>query len=261
MEAPRPTPAAPASPAAAVPDEVFLVAQPLFQGTLGELAYALRSGGIRPRDIDLYRLVRDYLAHFERHAERDLSLASEALPRVAQVIELKTRLLLPRPPSVEEEDAEELELDEALEAVALLEELEEAIDFLRLRREQRSIVLPARAPRPSYPRPERPLRIGVQRLAEMASRYRASTYFELAVDRLTMAGAMDRLLRTLRRFRRGLLGELTDGDDWPTRAVTFAGMLELVKEGRVRARQEAPYAPIELELEEDERDEEEREVA
>lgn len=243
----------------ALPEEAFLVDQPGFQGTLGELAYALRGGALRTRDIDLYRLVRDYLAHFDRLADRDLGLASEALPRVAQVIELKTRLLLPRPPREEEEDAEELELDEALEAVALLEELEEAIDFLRVRREERKIVLPARAPRPPYPRPERPLRIGVQRLAEMASRYRSSSYFELAVDRLTMASAMKRLLAGLRRLRRGLLRDLAEAGDWATRAVYFAGMLELVKEGSVRAEQEAPYAPIEVELAEHER--EAREVA
>ncbi|MEJ2483405.1 MAG: segregation/condensation protein A, partial [Gemmatimonadota bacterium] len=116
------------------PVDHFTVEQEHFQGTLGELAHALRSGALAPRRLDLYRLVRDYLTYFDAVAESDLELASEALPRVAQVIELKVRLLLPRPPREEGDDEAET-LEEALSAVALLEELEEAVQFLRLRRE------------------------------------------------------------------------------------------------------------------------------
>jgi segregation and condensation protein A len=132
----------------------FLVRQAGFEGTLGELAHALRRGTVAPSSIDLLTLVHSYLEHFESLAASNLELASVALPNVAQVIELKLRLLLPRPPRVAEEEEEE-ELEEALDAVAMLEELEDAIDFLRQRRDQRRIVLPARTPRPEYPRPSR----------------------------------------------------------------------------------------------------------
>ena len=221
----------------------FTVEQEHFRGTLGELAHALRGGALSPQRLDLYRLVRDYLTYFDEVAKRDLELATEALPKVAQVIELKVRLLLPRPArdaSIDEEEA----LEETLSAVALLEELEEAVQFLRLRREERRMVLPARAPRPDYPRPERPLNARPGDLARLAGRYRVGNYFELALERLTLAGAMRRVMAALRSVGRGWLFELAGADDWASRTVSFAALLELVRQGRARADQEAPFMPI-----------------
>jgi segregation and condensation protein A len=225
----------------------FVVRQEGFEGTLGELAHALRRGAVLPSNIDLLMLVRSYLEHFNALSAHDLELASVALPNVAQVIELKLRLLLPRTRN-DVEDEEEGMLEEALEAVAMLEELEDAIDFLRQRRDERRIVLPATAPRPDYPRPIRSLATGVDHLARLASRYRAAGYFELAVDRLTMNFAITDLLGTVRRWGRALLHEAVERPDWSTLTVYFAGMLELVKEGRIAAHQAEPYAEIELNL-------------
>ena len=228
------------------PAEGFVVAQPGFAGTLGELAHALRTGRLTPAELDLYQLVRSYLAYFEPLAERNLDLASEALPKVAQVIELKVRLLLPRPPRAEEDDEEEL-LEETLEAVALLDDLEDAIRYLRLRREERRVVMTAHAPRPEFPRPVRPIAATAGQLASLAARMRPSSYFEMSVDRLTLASAMRGLVERLGRIGRGLLFDLFDAGDWATRTVVFTGMLELVKQGDVRASQDEPFGPIELE--------------
>jgi segregation and condensation protein A len=224
----------------------FTVDQEHFQGSLGELAQALRSGALPPMRLDLYRLVRDYLGFFESLADVDLELASEALPRVAQVVELKVRLLLPRPPSDAGQD-EEAVLEEALSAVALLEELEEAVRFLRLRRDERRLVLPARAPRPDYPRPERPLRASLGDLARLAARHRVGSYFELALERLTLASAMRRVMAALKRVGRGTLFELADARDWAGRTVSFAALMELVRQGRVRAHQHEPFGTLTVE--------------
>lgn len=227
---------------------VFTVLQPGFEGTLGELAYALRSGGVSPSAINLLELVQAFLRHFKSLAAHDLELASIALPNVAQVIELKLRLLLPRP-SASKEEGESEELDETLEAVAMMEELEDAIVFLRQRRDERRIVLPASTPRPEYPRRRGALGAGIDQLARLASRYREGAYFELSVDRLTISGAMADLLRSLRRWGRMMLHEAPERPDWPQLTVFFAGMLELVREGRVCAQQNEPYGEIELVLE------------
>lgn len=223
-------------------EEQFLVDQERFRGTLSELAHALRTRSLPPAHLDLYGLVRSYLTYFERHSA-DLDVATEALPRLAQVIELKVRLLLPRPPK-EEERAEEEATELALEAVALLEELEEAIDFLRRRREERRIVVPARTPTPPYPRKERPLKVTPTDLARLAGRYRIGGYFEVAIERLTLASVARRIIGALARLGSGLLHDLLGSDDWSTRTVGLAAVLELVKEGRVTAQQDDPYGPI-----------------
>lgn len=225
----------------------FLVRQAGFEGTLGELAHALRRGTVAPSAIDLLALVHSYLEHFEAVAATNLELASIALPNVAQVIELKLRLLLPRPPRAVDEEEEE-ELDETLEAVAMLEELDDAIDFLRQRRDQRRIVLPARTPRPDYPRPLRRITTGIDQLATFAARYRPGGYFELSADRLTMSGAMKGLMTQLRRWGRSVLTEVVEQPTWAQLTVYFAGMLELVREGQISAYQQDSYGEIELHL-------------
>jgi len=223
--------------------EQFLVEQENFQGTLGELAYALRTHELAPKRIDLYQLVRSYLHYFERYAADDLELATEALPRLAHVIELKTRLLLPRPPQAAADDEEEA-VAATLEAVALLEELEDAILFLRRRREERRFVVPASASAPEYPRRERPSRVTPAELARLAGKYRVGGYFEFAIEHLTLAGMARFVLRALRSVKSAKLWELLGAGDWSTRAVGLAAVLELVRERRVSAHQEEPFGPI-----------------
>jgi segregation and condensation protein A len=228
-------------------EEGFFVQQEAFTGTLTELAHALHTRVITPQQINVLQLVQEYLVYFEQYSN-NMDMASEALPMVARIVELKVRFLLPRPPKADEDIEEEI-LKETLEAIVLLEELEEAISFLKQRRAERRIVLPATAPRPSYPRAERPIKIGLERLAQMASRYNISNYFELAIERLTMAGAMKLLMNAVRRVKRGLFAELLESKEWALAAISFAGMLELYKEGKIRATQDVPYGPIQIELE------------
>jgi len=233
-----------------VPDVVvdgFRVDQDGFEGTLTELASALRRGRLAPTALDLRRLVNDFLRYFERHAEHDLDLASEALPAVAQVIELKLRLLLPRPPRVDDEETMEEARGEAVEAVETLARLEHAIAFLRERRERRRHLVAARPPDVRFPRRTRPVQVALGRLAALAARYRANAYFEIERDRLSVPEAMRRILERLRTLGRADLASLAAPADWSTRTVFFAGLLELVRERRVVARQGNAFDPIELE--------------
>lgn len=225
----------------------FRVVQEHFSGTVAELAHALRSRALAPERLDLYRLVRDYLAYLDAVAAVDLDLATEALPRVAQVLELKIRLLLPRP-QLTQEQAEEAALEEALEAVVLLEELEGAIEFLRRRRQERRFIVPARAPRPEYPRALRPQTASPVDLARLAGRYRIGGYFELAIERSTIAGAVRAIVRALRTRLGGSLYALVGARTWEQRTVVFAALLELVREGRVQASQEERYGDIQVTL-------------
>jgi segregation and condensation protein A len=220
----------------------FRVETPTFSGSLGELAHALRTARLTPAALDVSALVESYLSYYRTVSGRSLEHATETLPGLARIIELKLRLLLPRPPKTPEEADEEV-----LETVLALEAFDEAIGFLRERREARRHLLPAQAPRPSYPRRARPLSGKLDQLSRLATRRRAAHYFELAVERLTLASAMTTLREQLRRLGRGSLETLMGARDWPTLTVAFGAMLELVKEGEVCAKQGGAYEPLELE--------------
>jgi len=218
----------------------------LFEGTLQELAAALRSRRLAPRSVDLLRVVREVLQRFEGLAAEDLDLASEALPAAAAVIELKVRLLLPSRAGPREEEGSEVP-DDTLAAVAILQELETAIAALRQRREERRFRLLASAPTPAYPRPRRPLGIPLARLTEIASRLRPSGYFEVVRDRLNVAMAIRRLLARLRPGRRERLEAFGEDASWASRTIYFAGALELVRDGRAKLYQAEVFGPIEVE--------------
>lgn len=220
---------------------------PLFEGTLHELALALRHRRLQPRAVDLLVVVREVLRRFELLAADDLDLASEALPAAAAVIELKARLLLPSPPAEDEADLEGEERADALAAIALLQELEGAIEALRQRREARRYHLLATAPTPNYPRRPRPLGIPLARLTEIAARLRPTGYFELVRDRLSVAVAIRRILARLRPGVREPLATLAEEPGWESRAIYFAGALELVRDGRARMHQVEDFGPIEIE--------------
>jgi segregation and condensation protein A len=236
-----------AEPAVAEAPAGFEVHQPGYRGDLAGLARALRSGDLAPAALDLRALVNDAIAWFEREAAVDLDRASVALPQIAQVIELKLRLLLPRPPKTDEDEEFDEDAGEALEAIALLSELEDAIAFLRRRRAERAVVVPARTMPPDLPRPRRPTSATAGELATLAAGARGGGYFELAHDRLSLDDALRRLRRALRRGVRGALRALVPTRSWAERTVLFSALLELIREGRATARQEAPYADIEVE--------------
>lgn len=228
----------------------FTVNQATYEGSLTGLAYALRTGTVAPSDVNLLQLVRDTLAWFEVEAERNLEDAALALPQVAQVIELKVRLLLPRPPREEHDDLEDETqgtLLDALDVVAALEDLEEVIDFLRQRRRERAVVLPARTPRPDLPRPPRPMRATVQGLAMLASNLRPGPYFEVGFDRLTIEAALRRVRQAIRTVHRGTLAVLVPTRNWAERTIVFAAFLELVREGQIVATQDEAYGDIGVE--------------
>ena len=221
--------------------EEFTVDQPGFQGSLQELLTALRSGRLPPSELDLLGLVRSWLAHFERLGAHDLDLASEALPRVAQVVELKVRLLLPRQPKQEEEN--EL-LEEVAGAVEAMIDVEGAIQYLRSRREDRSLLLPARVDRPEVPRRRRPTGVAAGRLAELAGKLRSASYFELAREGFGFKEATAALVGLLKGRRRFSFREARRDQPWERVTVMFAALLELVRQGSVTAVQDGVYGDL-----------------
>lgn len=208
----------------------FTVEQPSFSGSLGELLTELRSGRLLPAEVDLLALVRSWLAYFSLHWQDDPEVASEALPLVSSVLELKLRLLLPRPPRTDPDGDEDTEV---IDAVAGLVNLENAIRYLSDRREDRRLLLPARASVPPLARPERPLGLKPGRLAELAGRIRNTGYFEIMRNGFGFREARARLLALLGRKPFLRFSEVREGEEWSRVTVMFAVLLELVRQGRV----------------------------
>ena len=80
--------------------EVFLEA---FEGPLDLLLYLIRKQNFNVLDIPMAALTLQYLAYVEEIRSRNLELAAEYLLMAAMLIEIKSRMLLPRPKTADAE--------------------------------------------------------------------------------------------------------------------------------------------------------------
>lgn len=120
--------------------EVFLEA---FEGPLDLLLYLIRRQNLDVLDIPIARITEQYMGYIAMMHELKLELAAEYLLMAAMLAEIKSRMLLPRPESVEEEED-----DPRVELVRRLQEYErykaaaEAIDAMpREERDFRTVVV------------------------------------------------------------------------------------------------------------------------
>ncbi len=91
------------STAGSLPD----VCLPTFEGPLDLLLHLVRAGRMDIFDLPIAALCDQYLAVLRRMEEWDLGVAGEFLVMAATLLEIKSRMLLPRPPrEVSEDDAE-----------------------------------------------------------------------------------------------------------------------------------------------------------
>ena len=78
--------------------QVFLEA---FEGPLDLLLYLIRRQNIDVLDIPIAEITTQYVQYIEMMSELQLELAGEYLLMAAMLAEIKSRMLLPRPPSEE----------------------------------------------------------------------------------------------------------------------------------------------------------------
>jgi segregation and condensation protein A len=224
--------------------EVFLEA---FEGPLDLLLYLIRRQNIDVLDIPIADITRQYMEYIQLMQELDLELAGEYLLMAAMLAEIKSRMLLPR-----SSDGDQEEEDPRAELVRRLQEYERfkraAEDIDRLPRMERD-VHPAVA--------ELTHRQVVQLLPEIALQemlvafkkvvQRATMFAHLHVRRETLS-VRQRMSEVLALLEGSALVEFIrlfrpeEGRMGVT--VTFAALLELLREGLVDIVQTEPYQPL-----------------
>ena len=94
-----------------IPPDALEVVLEAFEGPLDLLLYLIRKENLDILDIPMAPLTRQYLEYVEEMRKTNLELAAEYLVMAAMLMEIKSRLLLPRPPAaaaIEEDPRAEL---------------------------------------------------------------------------------------------------------------------------------------------------------
>ena len=90
-----------------IPPDALSVVLEQFEGPLDLLLYLIRRHSLDILDIPMADLTRQYMTYVEAMRDGQLELAAEYLLMAALHIEIKSRMLLPRPPREVETEAED----------------------------------------------------------------------------------------------------------------------------------------------------------
>ena len=221
------------------PDALELVLE-TFQGPLDLLLYLIRKHNLDVLDIPMAQLTQQYMGYIELMRQGRLELAAEYLLMAAVLIEIKSRMLLPRLTKATDEEGEDprvelmrrlLEYEQMKLAAQKLNELPQAgRDFELVHVIMENTVI------------ERLPNICVDdlRLAWLAllTRARLHSHHKVRRDGVSVREQMTRLLRQLRHGEYEAFENLFDvSGGIPQLVVTFIAILELAKETLVEITQ------------------------
>ncbi len=233
-----------------IPPDALEVFFETFEGPLDLLLYLIRKANLDILDIPMALLTEQYVEYVEVMRHKNLELAAEYLVMAAILIEIKSRMLLPRPamPGAEEEDPRAelvrrlIEYEKMKLAAHKLDALPQlGRDFLPVEVwvEQ---TLAQRLPQVNVVDLQEAWRMLLVR-AKMTQHHRVSRE-ELSVR--------EHMSLILRRLQAGGFAEFTELFDAargvPVLVVSFLAVLELVRESVIEITQSEPYAPIYVKL-------------
>jgi segregation and condensation protein A len=221
---------------------------PAFSGPLDLLLHLIRINEVSITDIPIAEITEQYTQYLDAMRELDLDIASDYVALAAELIYIKSRMLLPRAPGEPQEDPRQ-ELARRLAEYERFKRTAESfheIDTLRAGLWPR-----AETEVPKSPEGET-LEVSLFDLIDVfrraTERYRLAhpPALEIRHLRFSVADKMVQLVERLEASGRDLpLLELLEQFAYRAEAVTaFLATLELIRLGVVRAFQSAPFQEI-----------------
>ncbi len=224
--------------------QVFLEA---FEGPLDLLLYLIRRQNIDILNIPIAEITKQYVQYIELMTELQLELAGEYLLMAAMLAEIKSRMLLPRPQTEVEEEA-----DPRAELVRRLQEYERfkkaADDLSDLPRLERDVfVATADAPdrKVVTKLPDVTLKELVLAFHEVLKRAEMFSNLHLQREPLSVRQRMSEILTRIKANTFTDFADLFDPEEGRMGvAVTFIAILELLRETVIDVVQSEQFAPL-----------------
>jgi len=231
----------------------YQVKLPAFEGPLDLLLHLIKEHRIDIYDIPIALITRQYIEYLDLMKELNLSVAGEFLVMAATLIQIKSRMLLPREEQPESAEPEEDPREELVRRLVEYQRFKNAAEALEEREAAWRDVF-RREPTPAPQEPEE-YELGelsvfdlLTALREVIERVPDQTIMEVTVDTLTVR---DRMTAIIERFDALAdsaslrFDHLFDGVETRLAViVTFLALLELVKMHVLGLRQNASGGEI-----------------
>ena len=230
-----------------IPPDALEVILDAFEGPLDLLLYLIRRQNLDILDIDVAEITRQYLGYIELMASMQLELAAEYLVMAAMLAEIKSRMLLPRQQSDEEDEEDpRAELIKRLQEYERFKKAAEDIDELpRMGRDIHRASAEAPDRDQQRPHPDVDIKELVTALADVLKRSEMFESHQVEMEKLSTRERMSQVMENLRgnqfvpfvtlfTLEEGRLGVV----------VTFLAVMELIKESLVEIVQSDSFGPI-----------------
>ena len=233
-----------------IPPDALQVFLEAFEGPLDLLLYLIRRQNLNILDIPILGITQQYMQYIELMRDLRLELAAEYLVMAAMLAEIKSRLLLPRP------QLDSVETDPRMDLVRRLQEYErfktaaESLDSLP--RVGREISLAQARPE----KVESAVVLPVPHLRELLEAFRDAmqraemfTRHQVAREPLSVRERMTRILARVSAGTGATFVDIVDPAEGRMGVVVcLLAVLELVKGSMVELAQEAPFAPLQIQV-------------
>ena len=228
---------------------------PVFEGPLDLLLHLIREQELDIYDIPIALVTRQYLDYLEEWEALDLAVAGEYLVMAATLLEIKSRMLLPKPPvlEVDEEDPRAELVEKLLEyqryqgavhTLKLWEEARAQIHFRGALENPDDYALPLEEGQMN----PQVLFSALKRMLDAAGVGEAAITAVVPRRRVSLRMKMAEIARKVRSRSGGLDFESLFETPWNRYDIvlTFLAMLELLRLARVRVAQKRPDGEIKL---------------
>lgn len=224
--------------------EVFLEA---FEGPLDLLLYLIRRQNLDILEVDVSRITEQYMHYVDLMDAMQFELAAEYLLMAAMLAEIKSRMLLPRAKT--EEDEEE---DPRAQLIRRLQEYERfkkaAEDIEDLPRMERDTWIATAAPPPvekERPEPDVDMRELLMVLSDVLKRAQMYESHQVQREALSTRERMSQVLERLQGKQFVPFVSLFSAEEGKLGVVvTFLAIMELIKESLVEIVQTESFGPI-----------------
>ena len=233
-----------------IPPDALEIYLDSFEGPLDLLIYLIRKNNIDVLDIPMANLTLQYIKYVEKMKVIKLELAADYLLMSAMLIEIKSRMLLPKPSIDSDEDDPRAELVKKLIEYELMKDAAENLN--QIPQVGKDIMVAQsyfeRVTEIKYPE------VSIDELFEawknVLKRAKQFEHHQISTSELSVREHMTIILRKL--GDKDLIEFSSffnyESEPIPKLVVYFLAILELTKEGMIKINQQSSSSPIYLQL-------------
>ncbi|MFC2171092.1 segregation and condensation protein A [Acidobacteriota bacterium] len=222
----------------------------IFEGPLDLLLYLIRTQEIDIRDIPIIKITEQYLDMLNLMKELNLDVAGEYLVIAATLIHIKSRMLLPAPPSEEEEELEDPR-EELVQKLLEYERFKKVSEVLYEKRSLEGATFPKGYSEPDAEIEEDDLTIEAN-LFDLVAAFKTvletlenKPSFEIRPLRFSLKEKAEQILQLCGRKKNATLIEVLSMQGVKEELIAcFLALLELMRLGAIRAYQSQRFGEI-----------------